>query len=87
MKRLALAVASSLTFMTITAATALAQSSDYPPSPATSPTTSVAGTSGSTGTAFTGADLSFGTIALAVLFIAGMTALLVARKRAARLAV
>lgn len=86
MKRLALALASSLTFMTITAAAALAQTGNYPPSP--SATTSVAGNSGGTGagTAFTGADLSFGTIALVALFFAGMTALLVARKRAARLA-
>ena len=85
MKRTALALASSLVLMTITAATALAQSSTYPPSP----TTSVAGNSGGTGgTAFTGGggQLSFGTLALVVLFVAGTMALLIARKRAARLA-
>jgi hypothetical protein len=84
MKRTVLAIASSLVLMTFTAATAIAQT-DYPPSP----TTSVAGESGGTGgTAFTGGggDLSFGTLALVVLFVAGTLALLIARKRAARLA-
>ena len=83
MKRAAFTLASSVALSIVTTATAFAQSA-YPPSP----TTSVAGTSGSAGgTAFTGGgtNLSFGTIALAVLLVAGTTALLVARKRAARL--
>ncbi len=71
----------------VTAGNAIAQTSSYPVTP--SPTTSVEGTGGSNGgTAFTGGSglLSFSTLMVVALLIVGVTALLVARRRAARLA-
>lgn len=64
----------------VSAGSALAQS--YPPLPGPS----VEGAGGGQGpTAFTGSNVSFGTVATFVLLAVGLTALLVARKRAARL--
>ena len=84
MKRAAAVLSSALLSVLFTAGSALAQT-DYPPS------TSVGDTGGNTGgtaggTAFTGGDLSFGAIAFAALLVVGVTALFVARRRAARLA-
>jgi hypothetical protein len=85
MKRAAAVLSSALLTVLVTAGTALAQTTTYPPS--------VAGegggngnTAGAGGTAFTGADVSFGAIAFAALLVVGVTALFVARRRAARLA-
>ena len=67
-----------------TAGAAIAQTSTYPVSP--HPSTSVEGTSGGTGgTAFTGpAQIPLSTVLICLLVIAGVTALVVARRRAAR---
>ena len=70
--------------MVVLAGSAIAQTSTatYP----VSPVTSVEAAGGSK-TAFTGSGLiSFGTVMVVALVIAGLTALLVARRRAARLA-
>jgi hypothetical protein len=89
MKRVAAVLSSALLMVLITAGTVLAQTTTYPPEP----TTSVIGGGGGTGnvdnvggTAFTGADVSFGAIAFAALLVVGVAALFVARRRAARLA-
>lgn len=85
MKRATAVLASAFVTVLVTAGAALAQS--YPPG-SPKPTASVAGTSGSAGgTAFTGGggDLSFGVVATVFLLVAGVAALLVARRRAARL--
>ena len=67
----------------VTAGAALAQTSTYPVSP--QPSTSVEGASG--GTAFTGSSqVPVGTLMLCLLVVAGVTALVVARRRAARFA-
>jgi hypothetical protein len=78
-----------LAFLTVvlTAAAAMAQTSSYPVSP--SPTTSVKGISGSRGggTAFTGSSqIPVGTLLLVALVVFGLSALFVARRRAARFA-
>jgi hypothetical protein len=87
MKRvLATLVGAGATVM-VAAGTAFAQSGDYPIiSP--SVTTSVEGNSGGAGTAFTGAGgtIQPATLAIAVLVLLGLTALFIARRRAARLA-
>jgi hypothetical protein len=86
MKRAAAVLSSALLTVLITAGTALAQT-DYPPSTSVQPTSGATGPTGGTGgTAFTGGDLSFGTIAFATLLVVGVAALFVARRRAARLA-
>jgi hypothetical protein len=85
MKRATAVLASAFVTVLVTAGAAIAQS--YPPG-SPQPTASVAGTSGQAGpTAFTGggSDLSFGLVAGVLLFAAGVAALLVARRRAARL--
>ena len=65
----------------VSASAALAQTSTYPVSP--EPSTSVEGTGG--GTAFTGSSqVPLGALLIGVLVVAGVTALLVARRRAAR---
>ena len=68
----------------VTAGAALAQTSTYPVSP--HPSTSVEGTGGGDGgTAFTGASqLPLSTLLICLLVVAGVTALVVARRRAAR---
>jgi len=48
------------------------------------PTSSVEGTTGGGGTAFTGASVSLGMVATVALLVVGIAALLVARRRAAR---
>jgi hypothetical protein len=86
MKRAAAVLSSALLTVLVTAGTALAQTTTYPPEP-TSPTSGATGPTGGTGgTAFTGGDLSFGTIAFATLLVVGVAAMFVARRRAARLA-
>ncbi|MEP6758532.1 MAG: hypothetical protein ABJB55_05000 [Actinomycetota bacterium] len=85
MKRLTSIVAFAAIAVIVTAGAALAQTSTYPVSP--DPSTSVEGTSGGTGTAFTGSSqVPVGTLLLCLLVVAGATALVVARRRAARFA-
>jgi hypothetical protein len=87
MKRATAVLASAFVTVLVTAGAAIAQS--YPPG-SPKPTTAVEGTSGQAGaapTAFTGggSDLSFGLAAGALLLAVGVVALLIARRRAARL--
>ena len=85
MKRAAAVLSSALLTVLFTAGTALAQT-DYPPTTTVQPTGGQTGAGSGGGTAFTGGDLSFGAIAFAALLVVGVTALFVARRRAARLA-
>ncbi len=89
MKRAAVVLSSALLTVLCTAATALAQATDYPPT-SPGPTTSVAGESGGdpggVGTAFTGGDVSLPALAFAAFLVLGVAALFVARRRAARFA-
>ena len=84
MKRIFSALACAVAFALLTAPSALA-AAGYPESP----TPSVGATSGSngSGTAFTGAGggISMATVWIVVLVLAGVSALLIARRRAARL--
>jgi hypothetical protein len=82
MKRVTSVLASAFVMVLVTAGSALAQTTTYPPTPPT-----VEGSGGSAGgTAFTGGDVTFGALAAIALLAVGVTALIVARKRAARLA-
>jgi len=72
--------ASAFVMVLVTAGSALADS-HYPPEPSVA---ADGGTGG--GTAFTGGDVTFGALAAMALLAVGVTALIVARKRAARLA-
>jgi hypothetical protein len=81
MKRLAGIMALAAVSLLITATAALADS-HYP----ITDDTSVEGAGGSGGTAFTGSDVSMAAVAIAALLVIGLTALFVARRRAARLA-
>jgi hypothetical protein len=84
-KRIACALVTAGVFVVLSAASALAQSSTYPPTP--SATTSVAGTSGGDGpTAFTGGRVGFAFVAIGVLLVAGIAATVIARRRSARIA-
>jgi hypothetical protein len=83
MKRLFCALGSAVAFVVVSAPSALA-AAGYPESPSAS----VEGTSGSNGgTAFTGAGggISMATVWIVVLVVVGVSALLIARRRAARL--
>lgn len=81
MKRVTSVLASVFVMVLVTAGSALAQTTTYPPPP------DVAGSGGTSGgTAFTGGDVTFGALAAMALLAVGVTALIVARKRAARLA-
>ena len=84
MKRVTVVLASAAISLVATASAAMAQTSTYPVSP--HPSTSVEGTSGgSGGTAFTGSSqIPLSTVLICLLVIAGVTALVVARRRAAR---
>jgi hypothetical protein len=78
-----------LTFASVlvTAGAAMAQTASYPISP--SPSTVVKGASGTNGggTAFTGSSqIPVGTFMIVALVVAGVAALFVARRRAARFA-
>ena len=71
--------------LVVSATAALAQTSTYPVSPTRS--TSVEGAGGSNGTAFTGSSqIPLGTLMIVAFVVIGLTALLVARRRAARFA-
>jgi hypothetical protein len=85
-KRIAGALVTAGVFVALSAATALAQTSTYPPTP--SATTSVAGTSGGNDgpTAFTGGRIGFAVVAIVVLLALGIAASVVARRRSARVA-
>jgi hypothetical protein len=83
MKRLFYALGSAVAFAVVSAPSALA-AAGYPQSPSAS----VEGTSGSNGgTAFTGAGggISMATVWVVILVVVGVSALLIARRRAARL--
>jgi len=85
MKRAAAVLSSAVLTVLITAGTALAQTT-YPPTPSTSVADTGGNTGGTGGTAFPGGEISFGAIAFAAFLVLGVTALFVARGRAARLA-
>jgi hypothetical protein len=82
-KRVTGVVALTAVSLIVTAGNALAQTSTYPVSP--DPSTSVEGSNG--GTAFTGStQIPVGTLMVCLFVVAGATALMVARRRAARFA-
>ena len=83
-KRVTGVLASAAFSVVATASAAMAQTSTYPVSP--HPSTSVEGTSGGNGgTAFTGASqIPLSTVLICLLVVAGVAALVVARRRAAR---
>ena len=82
-KRIAGAVVTAGVFVVMSAATALAQTSTYPPKPGS--TTSVEGASGANQpTAFTGGRIGFAVVAIAVLLALGIVASVIARRRSAR---
>lgn len=78
MKRLGVAATAALSFVLCVAAPALAGTNGSAGSDRGGP-----GVGGAGGTAFTGTDIHFGLIALAVLVLVGATALLVSRRRSA----
>jgi hypothetical protein len=83
MKKLGLVLATATVFCLVVAAPALAK---YPPevegtSGGNAP--GAAGGGGAAGTAFTGVDVSLWMVLLAVLAVAGVTALILSRRRAA----
>ena len=84
MRRVTAVMTLTLVSLVVTAGAAMAQTSTYPPP------VSVKGASGTDGggaTAFTGSSqISVGTLMVVALVIAGLTALFVARRRAARFA-
>jgi hypothetical protein len=83
-KRISGAVVTAAAFVVVSAGSALAQSTSYPPSP--SATTSVEGASGGSDapTAFTGGRVGFAVVAIVVLLALGIAASVVARRRSAR---
>jgi LPXTG-motif cell wall-anchored protein len=87
MRRISAVVTLTFASLLVTAGAAMAQTSSYPVSP--SPTTIVKGASGTRGggTAFTGSSqIPFLTLMIVALVVAGVAALFVARRRAARFA-
>ena len=88
MRRISTVIALTFASLVATATAAMAQtSSSYPITP--SPSTVVKGASGTSGggTAFTGSSqIPLGTLMIVVLVLAGVAALFVARRRAARFA-
>jgi hypothetical protein len=87
MKRVATIISTAFLTVLVTAGTALAQ--DYPPVVEGGGGGNQGGVSGAGGggeTAFTGGDVSLAAIAFAVLLVLGVTALVVSRRRAARVA-
>jgi hypothetical protein len=83
MKRFIAVLAGTALTVVLAAGNALAQTGPYPPTT----TTGVEPTSGGPGpSAFTGSDVSPAMLAVAVFLVFGLTALFVARRRAARLA-
>jgi hypothetical protein len=87
MRRITTVITLTFASLVVTATAAMAQTSSYPISPTAS--TVVKGESGTSGggTAFTGSSqIPLGTLMIAVLVVAGVAALFVARRRAARFA-
>jgi hypothetical protein len=87
MRRISAVVTLTFASLLVTAGAAMAQTSSYPVTP--SPTTVVKGASGTRGggTAFTGSSqIPFVTLMIVALVVAGVAALFVARRRAARFA-
>jgi hypothetical protein len=80
MKRVTSIITCAFVMVLVTAGAALAGDPNYPPP------SDVAGSGGTSGgTAFTGGDVTFGALAAVALLAIGVTTVLVARKRAARL--
>ena len=86
MRRISTVITLTFASLVVTATAAMAQTSSYPISPTAS--TVVKGESGTNGgTAFTGSSqIPLGTLMIVVLVLAGVAALFVARRRAARFA-
>ena len=85
MKRLIGVVSGAVLMTVVFAQTAFAGTcGEYPASPCDAPTVLPTVIHNSGGTAFTGANLGMGFIALAALVVVGLVALFAARKRAAR---
>jgi hypothetical protein len=82
MKRLTGILALAAMTVVVTAGTALAGGTNYPPSQPTS----VEATSGGPPTAFTGGNVGKPALFVAVLLVVGLTALFAARRRSARVA-
>jgi hypothetical protein len=82
MKRVLTAAASSVVLVLMTAATALAQDGDYGAGDVGSGVAGAGGGSGST--AFTGGDVTTGIFVVFALVAIGVTALLIARRSAAK---
>jgi hypothetical protein len=86
MRRVTTVLALTLVSLVATAGAAMAQTSSYPMSPSTQ-VKGASGTNGGGGTAFTGSSqIPLGTLMIVVLVVAGVAALFVARRRAARFA-
>jgi hypothetical protein len=81
MKRVLTAAASAVVLVLMTAATALAQEGDYGAGDVGS---GVAGAGGTGSTAFTGGDVTTGIFVAFALVAVGVTALLIARRSAAK---
>jgi hypothetical protein len=86
MRRISTVITLTVASLVVTATAAMAQTSSYPISPTAS--TVVKGESGTSGgTAFTGSSqIPLGTLMIVALVVAGVAALFVARRRAARFA-
>jgi hypothetical protein len=86
MRRISTVITLTFASLVVTATAAMAQTSSYPISPTAS--TVVKGESGTSGgTAFTGSSqIPLGTLMIVALVVAGVAALFVARRRAARFA-
>jgi hypothetical protein len=86
MRRISTVITLTFASLVVTATAAMAQTSSYPISPTAS--TVVKGESGTSGgTAFTGSSqIPLGTLIIVALVVAGVAALFVARRRAARFA-
>jgi hypothetical protein len=87
MRRISTVITLTLATLVVSATAALAQTSTYPITP--TPSTVVKGESGTSGggTAFTGSSqIPLGTLMIVALVLAGVAALFVARRRAARFA-
>ena len=86
MRRISTVITLTFASLVVTATAAMAQTSSYPISPTAS--TVVKGESGTNGgTAFTGSSqIPLGTLMIVALVLAGVAALFVARRRAARFA-
>lgn len=85
MKKIAVMVASTIAFVTMASATALADYTESPPPEnVVEGAGGVAGNGGADATAFTGGDTSTAAIVVVALLAAGLLALWIARRRVAQ---